>query len=554
MADILLIQPPIRDFYLTAKRTIPYGLACIASALMECGFSVEILDCLATSKSRVIPWPEEMSYLSTYYGKPDVSPFALFHRFKHYGLSFQHIGEVVRESGAFLIGISSLFTSYSKEAVKTAEVVKEMDPGCRLVMGGHHPTQMPEEVMGCEAVDYVLRGEGEVSMPAMAKALKNGSGVKDVPGIVFRRPDGKIEVNPPALMHRLDSYPLPATHLLDRNFYRRASKSCAVVTASRGCPMRCTYCSVGASSSIPYRRRSLQSVLCEIDKAVIEYGAGFIDFEDENISMEKQWFLDLLGAITARYGKPGVELRAMNGLFPPSLDREVIRAMKYAGFKTLNLSLGTISAEQLGRFQRPRVKEAFEEALSLAAEHGLDAVGYIIVGAPYQHATESVLDLLYLAGKQVLAGVSIYYPSPGSKDYLICRDAGILPQDFSLMRSSAIPISHTTTRDESVTLLRLGRILNFMKSLIDRDEALPGLDGFNSSNLNGLDAKDRIEAGKILLKAFLHDGAIRGITPEGKVFEHGISRELSTAFISGLTKIQGAGNTRLSPGFVEKGL
>ena len=78
MTDVLLIQPPIRDFYLTAKRTIPYGLACIAAALMKEGFSVEILDGLATSKSRIIPWPDEMDYLRQYYGKPDTSPFGAF--------------------------------------------------------------------------------------------------------------------------------------------------------------------------------------------------------------------------------------------------------------------------------------------------------------------------------------------------------------------------------------------------------------------------------------------------------------------------------------------
>src|SRR5210317_1269949 len=66
MVDILLIQPPIRDFYLTAKRTIPYGLTCIASALMDSGFSVAILDGLATSKSRIRELPEELSYLHPY--------------------------------------------------------------------------------------------------------------------------------------------------------------------------------------------------------------------------------------------------------------------------------------------------------------------------------------------------------------------------------------------------------------------------------------------------------------------------------------------------------
>ncbi len=64
MPDILLIQPPIRDFYLTAKRTIPYGLACIAATLIKSGFSVKILDALATSKSRICDLPREMGYLS----------------------------------------------------------------------------------------------------------------------------------------------------------------------------------------------------------------------------------------------------------------------------------------------------------------------------------------------------------------------------------------------------------------------------------------------------------------------------------------------------------
>jgi hypothetical protein len=101
MVDILLIQPPIRDFYLTAKRTIPYGLACIASALMDSGFAVSILDGLATSKSRIRDLPEELSYLQPYYGRPDRSPFALFHHFRHYGYSFDTIGKKAGESGAF---------------------------------------------------------------------------------------------------------------------------------------------------------------------------------------------------------------------------------------------------------------------------------------------------------------------------------------------------------------------------------------------------------------------------------------------------------------------
>jgi len=152
MTDILLIQPPIRDFYLTAKRTIPYGLTCIASVLIKSGYSVDILDGLATSKARICDLPDQMGYLRRYYSQPDRSPVALFYDYKHFGYSFEHIGNKARESGAFLVGISSLFTPYMRQAIQTAEVVKAHHPDCKIVLGGHHPTALPQSVMESGAV------------------------------------------------------------------------------------------------------------------------------------------------------------------------------------------------------------------------------------------------------------------------------------------------------------------------------------------------------------------------------------------------------------------
>ncbi|MCD6292044.1 MAG: cobalamin-dependent protein, partial [Deltaproteobacteria bacterium] len=174
MSDIALVQPPIEDFFLTAKRTIPYGLACIGANLEEQGFTVAIIDGLATNKRKLLAWPEEMAYLKPHFGKPDSSPFALFHTYKHFGYSFAHLGKLVRESGAFLVGISALFTPYHESALRVALAVKKQHPGCRIVVGGHHATALPETVMACAAVDYVIRGEGEAALPELAKAVKNG--------------------------------------------------------------------------------------------------------------------------------------------------------------------------------------------------------------------------------------------------------------------------------------------------------------------------------------------------------------------------------------------
>jgi B12 binding domain/Radical SAM superfamily len=544
LAKILLIQPPIRDFYLTRKRTIPYGLARIAAVLIQQGFEVEILDALATRKSRIVDLPPEMAYLGEYYGRADLSPFSLFHKFRHFGYSYEHISNLVRRSGAFLVGISSLFTPYSREALTTARLVKEALPECPVVLGGHHPTAFPEESLQNPAVDYVLRGEGEAALPKLAGRLLSGRNPLDVPGIACRDDSGNLCITPPAYMDDLDTYPLPAFHLIKHSFYSRANGAGAVVVASRGCPLKCSYCALGSDEAPPFRRRRVDSVLDEIDVAVRENGVRFIDFEDENLSFDKRWFTRLLEELRGRFKTLDIELRAMNGLLPSTLDAELVRLMGRAGFRTLNLSLGATSAGQLERFGRPDVRSAFDHALELARENEMAAVGYVIAAAPGQSAEDSVADLLYLARRRVLAGLSIYYPAPRSRDYALCRELGVLPGDFSLMRASALPVSHHTSRLQAVTLLRLARLLNFMKSILDDGESLPDPSPWDGETVQ--DVENRRRMGRLLLQGFLRDGRIRGVQPDGRVFFHRIDLQLSRLFLDGLksTFLAGAGSPR----------
>ncbi|MEA3333957.1 MAG: radical SAM protein [Pseudomonadota bacterium] len=537
MSDVALVQPPIEDFFLTAKRTIPYGLACIGATLEEEGFSVTIIDGLATNKSKLRPWPEEMAYLKPHFGKPDTSPFALFHNYKHFGYSFAHLGKLVRESGAFLVGISALFTPYHESALQVALIVKKQHPGCRIVVGGHHATAMPEMVMDCAAVDYVIRGEGELALPQLAAVLKNGQAddpeqLSKIPGLVWRRQDGTLQIGEPAVINNPDASPLPATHLLKNSFYRRKQQGSAVIMASRGCPLRCSYCAVSADSGLPYRKRGVASVLSEIERAVLVENVGFIDFEDENLTIDRAWFMELIAGISALRKRHDFELRAMNGLYPPALDEALIVAMRDAGFRTLNLAVGSFDRLQLKRFRRPDVGRAHDQALKLCRKHGLDAVSYLIAGAPEQYAETTLNDLLRLVRQNSIIGLSIFYPAPGSLDYQRSADLGILPQHHSLMRSSALPLNHATSRLETVTLLRLSRIINFIKFLQKEQIVLPGARPFcNVTLAAGQDPAERIERGVLLLSWFFDDGIIRGVTPEGEVYEHPTALELTLKFI-----------------------
>ena len=462
MLDILLIQPPIRDFYLTKKRTIPYGLMSIAACLEQQGFTVDLFDALATPKSRVAGAPLEMAYLDQYYGQADRSPFALFHQYRHFGYAFEHMAKIVRETHPFMVGVASLFTPYADMAVQTAETVKKTLPDCWVVMGGHHPTELPEQALESKAVDFLVRGEGEVAMPLLAKALKKGLDPRGIPGICFRDTDGTPTISEPAVISRLNSLPRPAASLMKAGYYKRGDRCGYTIMASRGCPFNCSYCAMGRSAVGIYRKRDTDAIISEMDQAVQNLNCGFFDFEDENLSHDKNWFAALLKAIIHTFEGRDLELRAMNGLYPPSLDENLLGLMKKAGFKTLNLSLGTTSKSQLQRFNRADVCSAFDQLIHAAGRLGLPCVGYIIVGAPFQDPGQSVEDLLYLWRKGVLAGVSVFYPAPGSADYAQCKRLNLLPETTSLYRSSALPLDHTTRRLQTATLLRLGRIVNFM--------------------------------------------------------------------------------------------
>lgn len=534
--DILLVQPPIRDFYLTTKRTVPVGLISMAAVLRREGFSVAVFDALARAKSRPQSLPEGWDDLAALYAADDRSPFGLFSRYRHFGYSLQTIGEAARRSGALLTGISSLFSPYEDTALATAEIVKSTCPDTIVVLGGHHPTALPERLLAHPAVDFVLRGDGEASLPKLAHALVNRSSLASVPGIGFRRADGTCHLAPPAFVPDLDRLPFPAYDLIQAPFYARHHKASLMLSTSRGCPLNCSYCCTGAASRIPYRRRSVGHVMQEIRRAADKMAIGFIDFEDENISLNRNWLRSLLRAIR-HFFKPRLpELRAMNGLHPATLDETLIAAMQKTGFRILNLSLGSTNPDQQRRFGRPDLRTDFDRALKAAAQQRLTAVGYLIAGSPGQSALSVVKDLLFLAGRRVLAALSIFYPAPGSLDFQNFRARGLLPDDIARWRATALPMGSQRERLEAATLLRLARILNFMKSCLDEDGTLPAParidDGLR------LAPEARVANGRLLLRGFLDDGQIRGVDQMGRVYVHQTADDLIHAFQEGLGAIR----------------
>jgi radical SAM superfamily enzyme YgiQ (UPF0313 family) len=481
---ILLIQPPVRDFYQTSIRTQPIGLAYLAASLKNNGHEVEILDCQTETK-KSIPVPAELSYLKEFYPFNDQSPFKLYSGYYHFGMDWAETRKKIVDSKADVFGISSSFTPYHGEALEVGKIIKGWDRKKIVVMGGAHVSCDPESVLRSPSVDSIVLGEGEVRFPLLLEEIGKGrvTNIEKIDGIGFRNVgttrnrDGEIRINPlQNFIQDLDSLPQPARELLDLDRYRLRKKRSTMIITSRGCPHGCAYCSSHLVMGPSFRTRTPEAILKEMMACQKQYGIENFDIEDDNFTFDQERAKRLMNLIIETFGERKIELSAMNGISFASLDEELLKLMKRAGFRTINLSYVSTDPGTKERMGRPKPTTEFERILEEAGKSGLSVIAYAILGMPSQTIEEMVETLIFLMGKKVLIGPSIYYPTPGTPLFVRCKKEGILPPHPVQWRSSAFPIeTREFDRVDLLTLFRLARVINFIKGKMDGKELEEGM-------------------------------------------------------------------------------
>jgi len=198
------------------------------------------------------------------------------------------------------------------------------------------------------------------------------------------------------------------------------------------------------------------------------YNIKIFDIEDDNFTFDQERAKELMSLIIETFGEGNLELTAMNGISFASLDRELLALMKKAGFKTINLSFVSTDPYFKKRIGRPKTTDDFEKVMEDTKQTGLNVIAYAILGMPDQTIEDMVDTLIYLMGKRVLLGPSVYYPTPGTPLFEQCKEMNILPSCPSQWRSSALPIeTEEFDRLDIVTLFRLARVINFIKGKMD---------------------------------------------------------------------------------------
>ncbi len=460
---LVLIQPPIQDFYHTPVRLLPLGLAYLKAAVRKHlpGVEVVIKDFHQGWGSTTLPWPADLDYLKPYYDRPDRSPFSTFHRFRHFGASFETVAAETAREQPDLVGISSLFTPYYREVLACADAIKRV-LDVPVLVGGSQVSATPGLMLAHPSVDWVIRGEGERPLVELLKAREGGGGLDRVPNLGYKAGEQPF-FNPLEENFPLDELPHPDLSDFPPARYRLGQRPLCFLIASRGCPHHCAFCSVHLTFGSRYRRRSTADLVREIGLR-FQQGYRIFDFEDDNLTYDREEMLALCRHLEETYLPGEIECLAMNGISFQSLDPELLRAMKRAHFSHLNLALVSGDPRTRNRISRPHALRRYLQVVQEAHRLGFRLVSYQILGLPGESLSAQIATLRLAARLPVLIGVSPFYVIPGTA---IARSLPPLGEaDLFKARLTALALeTKEVNRDDLYTLLISSRILNFFKGL-----------------------------------------------------------------------------------------
>ncbi|MBN2468761.1 MAG: B12-binding domain-containing radical SAM protein [Deltaproteobacteria bacterium] len=468
---LVLIQPPVEDFYDTPIRLQPIGLAYLKAAVARHvpGVDVVIKDFHHRGGKRSLPLPEDLADLREYFPWPDRSPFSSFYQYYHFGASFEAIAEEVARERPDLVGISSLFSPYFREVFRCAEEIRKRI-AVSIIVGGSHPSAVPEMTSQHPSIDFVIRGEGERPLVEFLKAWIRGDDVDHIPNLAYKK-NGAMVLNPLCEPFPPDELPMPDLSDFPLEEYCLEGRPLCFVITSRGCPYRCSFCSAHLTFGTRYRRRSTESIVKEI-KCRYEEGYRVFDFEDDNLTVATDEVKSLCRQLIQTFPAGEVRLLAMNGIFYGNLDGELLLLMKQAGFSHLNLSLVSLDPEVNRTMRRPFDYGKYRETVCEAARLGFKIVSYQILGLPGESVTSMVQTLSFSARLPVLLGASPFYLCPRTPAAEFFPPLG--ERDIFRARLTAMGMDlPECTKEEVYTLFITTRIINFLKGIPFEDTEIP---------------------------------------------------------------------------------
>ena len=328
---VMLINPP-QKIYTHAWNTglyFPVGLLYVAGVIRDV-CNLKILDCMIDDF--------EIKKCANY---------------ELQGTPKKKIQEAIKDFNPDIVGITIPFTSQSDNGINVCNIVKEINPDCNVVLGGPDPSIRYEFLLNNSKADYCVIGEGEETFPEIIFNYANGKEIAGIEGVAYKAGGEVIRKDRPFIKD-LDKLPFPAYDLINVKEYLKSEFFYAgrmyeplkmTIISSRGCPYNCVFCSIKLSMGKPFRYHSADYTINHMQHLIDVYGIETFHFEDDNLSLHKPRFNELLDKMIEN--DMNIRWSVPNGLRADTFTHEILDKMKESGCTEVRVGIESANQDVL---------------------------------------------------------------------------------------------------------------------------------------------------------------------------------------------------------------
>jgi radical SAM superfamily enzyme YgiQ (UPF0313 family) len=346
-------------------------------------------------------------------------------------IDFPRLGELLEAFSPDLVVINAVTPSIVSD-LASCRVVKERCPHAVTAVIGIHSTALPAECLKQEpSLDFVVRGEPEMTLCELARVIvagKSGSGVKGITGLSYRSEGTVVHEADRAVIENLDELPFPAWKLIDRTKYRMpfTDRPFLLVATSRGCPFQCRFCADAAYYGKKVRTRSAKSVVNELAWIKNTFGISEFLFWSESFTINRNFSIAVAREIIAQ----GLDVSWVCNSRVDNVDREMMELFRKAGCWMIGFGVEAGNQAILDSMKKGITVDQIRRAVTDAKAAGLEVTGHCVLGFPGETGV-TMAETVRLT-KQLPFDFVQYYcsvPFPGSELFSNARKNGWLITD-----------------------------------------------------------------------------------------------------------------------------
>lgn len=234
----------------STEATAPLGVLSLATPLLRAGYQVRLVDSTITPnfKKRVM---EELD-------------------------------------DALCLAVSLVTGPMIRETVEIAKETKRVYPDLPVVLGGWHPSLLPDQTLAADYVDVVCKGQGDEAMVDIVRRIEAGESYGGIDGVGYKQ-EGRLVFNRPRALKPITEMPPMAYHLADFDAYERVcGRRWAMYITSLACPYNCGYCTNAGVYGRKWNALPPEQVAEETTDLVTRYGLSLLWVVDDNFLVDRE--------------------------------------------------------------------------------------------------------------------------------------------------------------------------------------------------------------------------------------------------------------------------